>query len=266
MRRLLAAVLLAAACCVGAVHAVPARAAGCVAPSIAVLVDFGGGTVQRACTGPGGTGLSVLSRTFGYTTVTGEPFVCQIAGRPKSQCKHTPPATAYWAYFHVLPGHSSWSYSSLGAGSYTPPAGSAEGWAFGGGRAPNYPAGSALPTKPAPPPYTAPKPRPTATRTTTTTESPPRLPSTSVTVPTQSRTAASRPPATSSRSGSATPAPTPGASVEPTAAVASVRDVPARATGKPQHRSPVPTILGLSVVGVLAAVAAVLMVRRRDEL
>jgi hypothetical protein len=160
-----AVVGLAAAGLVGA-PANPARAAGCTSPSVAVVVDFGhfGGGVQRGCVAPGGTGLQVLAAVFGVTQVQREPgFVCRINGLPtKAQdaCVNTPPSNAYWAYFHGRAG-SGWVYSAAGAGTYVPPPGTVDGWAFGGGASPGVSVASVLPAKVAPPPtHTRPKPTP----------------------------------------------------------------------------------------------------------
>src|SRR5262249_3910487 len=94
---------------------------------------------------------------FGYTFVPRQPgFVCQIDGLP-DPCNGAP-ATAYWAYWHGQPG-GSWTYSNEGAGSYTPPPGSVEGWAFGARQQPGTP----HPPRPAPGP-TTPTARPATAR------------------------------------------------------------------------------------------------------
>lgn len=61
-------------------------------------------------------------------------FICQLNTLP-NPCNGAP-ATAYWSYWHASHG-GAWSYSSLGAGSYHPAAGSVEGWAFGAGTQPS---------------------------------------------------------------------------------------------------------------------------------
>ena len=105
---------------------------------VTVVADFTklGGKIKTACdpTNPK-TGLAALTGAgFTYTFVPKFPgFVCTIDKLP-SPCNGAP-ATAYWSYWHAKP-HGKWVYSSLGAGSYHPAAGSVQGWAFGAGKAP----------------------------------------------------------------------------------------------------------------------------------
>ncbi|ASW55374.1 hypothetical protein [Plantactinospora sp. KBS50] len=144
---LLAAVVAAVA--VSAVEPAPraAQAAACTGTSgVTVVVDFAalGGGVQVGCApGDPATGLAAL-QSAGFT-VTGTArwglaFVCRINGKPTSAtepCVNTPPATAYWSYWHASGSGAAWSYSSSGASSYNPAPGSVEGWAFGAGAAPS---------------------------------------------------------------------------------------------------------------------------------
>jgi hypothetical protein len=211
-----AAVGLAAVGLVG-VPATPARAAGCTAPSVAVVVDFGhfGGGIQRGCVPPGGTGLQVLASVFAVTQVQREPgFVCRINGLPteaQDACVNTPPSNAYWAYFHGRAG-SGWMYSAASAATYVPPPGTVEGWAFGGGAPPGVLVASVLPTKPAPPP-THSGPKPTAAPThrvpappgTTAAASAPTHPATTARPKTSVSTAPSGPPMSRGTSGSDPP-------------------------------------------------------------
>jgi hypothetical protein len=151
----LAAGVLAGGWLVAGVAAAPAaHAAGCTTSNgVTVVVDFGslGGGIQVGCASGGqSSGLGALSAAgFPYTFVPRQPgLVCQIASLP-SPCNGAP-TNAYWAYWHAQPG-GTWSYSTLGAGSYTPPAGSVEGWAFGAGAQPGI-APPRLPATPRPPP------------------------------------------------------------------------------------------------------------------
>ena len=135
-----------------------AGAAACVGSSgVTVVVDFGAlGGVQVGCAaGDPASGLAALSGAgFGYTFVPRQQgLVCTINGRP-DPCNGAP-TSAYWSYWHARPG-GSWTYSSIGAGSYNPVPGSVEGWSFGAGSAP----GIAPPNVPAPPPPPAPQPPP----------------------------------------------------------------------------------------------------------
>jgi hypothetical protein len=120
-----------------------AHASSC--SGVTVVVDYAslGGGVTTACdpTDPA-TGLAAL-QAAGFT-VTGTQrwglaFVCRINGKPtaaQDPCVNTPPATAYWSYWHGTPG-GTWTYSSLGASSYNPAPGTVEGWAFGAGARPS---------------------------------------------------------------------------------------------------------------------------------
>ncbi|MFY1692837.1 hypothetical protein [Plantactinospora sp. WMMB782] len=124
----------------------PAHAAACgPGTGVTVVVDFTafGLGVQTACyLGDPPTGLAALQGA-GYT-VTGTQrwglaFICRINGRPTpvaEPCVNTPPASAYWSYWHATPG-GTWSYSTLGATSYNPAQGTVEGWRFGSGQAPS---------------------------------------------------------------------------------------------------------------------------------
>jgi hypothetical protein len=123
-----------------------AHAAACTGSTgVTVVVDFAalGGGVQVGCRlGDPSTGLAAL--TGAGFTVTGTQrwglaFVCRINGKPTAAtepCVNTPPATAYWSYWHAIPG-GTWSYSTVGASSYNPAQGTVEGWAFGAGAAPS---------------------------------------------------------------------------------------------------------------------------------
>ena len=122
---------------------------------VTVIVDFTplGGQVMRGCApGTPATGLAALQQAGFTVTGTqryGDAFVCRIDGLPTANqqaCVNTPPANAYWAYFHALPGQTQWTYSTGGAASYQPPPGSIDGWAFGSGGAPSVPPSAAEPT------------------------------------------------------------------------------------------------------------------------
>lgn len=153
-RLLTAASLTAAAAFTGiGAGAVPASAAaqpmsGCSTTTGVVLaVDFShwGGPVLRACGTTPTTGYDLLNEGGWRTTGTGHDgpaFICRIgysgyrggAQYPTSEqdsCVLTPPASAYWSYWHADPGQNSWSYSQLGAMSYHPKPGSVDLWTFG---------------------------------------------------------------------------------------------------------------------------------------
>ncbi|GAB2895931.1 hypothetical protein [Streptomyces mayteni] len=108
------------------------------AGGVTVVVDFrelGGGRVVRCAPGGQADGLAAL-RDAGFqvngTSRWGDSFVCRINNRPAPEsepCVDTPPASAYWSYWHADNG-GSWTYSQLGATYRTPPEGSFEGWSF----------------------------------------------------------------------------------------------------------------------------------------
>ncbi len=63
----------------------------------------------------------------------GLAFICQIGGDPPDDsCQSTPPADAYWSFWYADSGNNSWTYSTVGAMSLEPQAGSVEYWVFGG--------------------------------------------------------------------------------------------------------------------------------------
>ncbi|WP_025620304.1 hypothetical protein [Salinispora cortesiana] len=148
----------------------PAAAAGSAgycpdASGVTVVVDFnelGGGTVVRCAPGSQATGLAALKSAGFQITGTlrwGEGFICRIEGKPSAdteKCVDTPPASAYWSYWHA-PNGGSWTYSDKGVLNRTPPAGSFEGWSFSLNRDPNdAPRPGVAPSRPAPPPPASP--------------------------------------------------------------------------------------------------------------
>lgn len=180
MRRHLARLAAAAALVIpaGLVGAAPGQAAPCVGTSgVTVIVQWGDSLDVRCAPGDPTTGADALAKAgFGIVQVRTQPgFVCRISGNPSSDpCINTPPASAYWSYWHANPGQS-WIYSNWGA--YAPqsdPApGSYQAWRFGSGQSPAYSVPRAAAPSPAPRPTTrtttaAPRPsatsRPTATK------------------------------------------------------------------------------------------------------
>ncbi|MFJ3216570.1 hypothetical protein ACIPLC_11680 [Kitasatospora sp. NPDC086801] len=115
---------------------------------VVLAVDFSkwGGPLLRSCGTTPTTGYTLLNQGGWKTTGTGHDgpaFVCRIGysgfqgGKQyptpdQEKCVLTPPATAYWSYWHADPGENSWSYSQLGAMSYQPKPGSVDLWIFGG--------------------------------------------------------------------------------------------------------------------------------------
>nr|WP_256095534.1 hypothetical protein [Micromonospora carbonacea] len=148
----------------------PATAAGTAgycpdASGVTVVVDFnelGGGTVVRCARGEQSTGLAALKSSGFLVTGTlrwGEGFVCRIEGKPSAaaeKCVDTPPASAYWSYWHAANG-GSWTYSDKGVLNRKPPAGTFEGWSFSLNRTANdAPRPGIAPKRPSPPPPSPP--------------------------------------------------------------------------------------------------------------
>ncbi|QDQ15102.1 hypothetical protein [Streptomyces spectabilis] len=105
---------------------------------VTVVVDFrelGGTTLVRCAVGSQRTGLAALKDAGIQVTGTnrwGESFICRLEGKPgadREPCLDTPPAKAYWSYWHASDG-GRWTYSQYGATYRTPPKGSFEGWSF----------------------------------------------------------------------------------------------------------------------------------------
>ncbi|MFG2915145.1 hypothetical protein ACGF0D_19955 [Kitasatospora sp. NPDC048298] len=115
---------------------------------VVLAVDFGkwGGPLLRSCGTTPTTGYTLLNQGGWKTTGTGHDgpaFICRIGysgfqgGKQyptpdQEKCVLTPPATAYWSYWHADPGQNTWSYSQLGAMLYQPKPGSVDLWIFGG--------------------------------------------------------------------------------------------------------------------------------------
>jgi hypothetical protein len=113
-------------------------AAACTSSSgVTVVVDYGslGGT-SVGCARSTGSGIDMLQaagHTVTYVSPRQPGFVCTIDRLP-DPCNGAP-SSAYWSYWHASAG-GTWSYSTVGAASTHPKAGTVEGWAFGTGVAP----------------------------------------------------------------------------------------------------------------------------------
>lgn len=104
-----------------------------------VVVDFApwGGDIERGCAATLSTGYNAMI-SAGFTPAgdeeDGPAFICRIDNEPppnEEACVDTPPASESWSYWHADAGQSVWTYSSQGAMSYEPPAGSVDAWIFG---------------------------------------------------------------------------------------------------------------------------------------
>ncbi|MCM2424672.1 hypothetical protein [Streptomyces sp. RKAG337] len=154
--RLLGAVGLTLAVALAGVGVSAAPAAATALPigqcttssGVILAVDFShwGGPLLRSCGTTPTTGYTLLNQGGWQTTGTGHDgpaFICRIGYSgyqggtryptpSQDSCVLTPPASAYWSYWHADPGRNTWSYSQLGAMSYHPVAGSVDLWIFGG--------------------------------------------------------------------------------------------------------------------------------------
>lgn len=115
---------------------------------VVLAVDFShwGGPIYRSCGTTPTTGYELLNQGGWRTTGTGHDgpaFICRIGysnhhgGKQyptprQDDCVLTPPASAYWSYWHADTGQNTWTYSQLGAMLYKPKPGSVDLWIFGG--------------------------------------------------------------------------------------------------------------------------------------
>ncbi len=244
---------------------------------VILAVDFGhwGGPVLRACGTTPTTGFTLLNEGGWHTTGTGHDgpaFICRIGydgyhggtQYPTSKdesCVLTPPASAYWSYWHADPGQNTWSYSQLGAMSYRPKPGSVDLWNFGGTNIAGT-TGSGIPTispnslrahNTTPISGTHPKPTATAKHTVTTTPTTP----------------GARPAATATHGGTASPtrstAQGPGGltiSGARSPSSSDIVDAPAIAARHASRGSTTPAIVALVIVVLLAAAGIVAVLRR----
>ncbi|MEO7269702.1 MAG: hypothetical protein ABIW49_10905 [Knoellia sp.] len=172
--RVLGAVVGAALLTAGLVGAgAPAQAAACSGTTgVTVVIQSENGSSTRCAPGDPGSAYAALESVASVTPVSTQPgFICQINDYPNANCSRTPPASAYWAFFHA-PAGGSWTYSQSGASSYNPKPGSSVGFRFGSGAPPSVspaaPAPAPKPTTAKPQPTTAaPKPTTAAPRATT---------------------------------------------------------------------------------------------------
>ncbi|OZM72062.1 hypothetical protein CFN78_16060 [Amycolatopsis antarctica] len=115
------------------------------ANGVTVVVDFqrlGGDVVIRCSPGVQDSGLAALQNAGFEVSGTdrwGPAFVCRLEGRPAADtepCIDTPPADAYWSYWHA-PNGGGWTSSQYGLMNRTPPPGTFEGWSFAEDRGEN---------------------------------------------------------------------------------------------------------------------------------
>ena len=250
---------------------------------VTVVVDFqalGGGVVTRCAPGSPASGFKALTAAgFTIGEVQNVPgFLCRIDGKPtvsQDRCVNTPPASAYWSYWHASRG-GTWITSQEGGKTRKPPVGSVDGWSFSDDGSPGAtpppgitpPAPAATPRPPTATPRPAtPRPatpNPTASKTPASdasTATPPPASSVIVTPP----GSASTEPTTDSTSANPDAAATPPSSE---AAVSSVADPGAAAVSGPDDGAasagspPLGTLLGIGLVIVIGGAALVATGRR----
>jgi hypothetical protein len=113
---------------------------------VIVAVDFShfGKPSERGCDPTTTTGYAAL-QAAGFVTAgdqqDGPAFICRINNLPspsQDPCINTPPASAFWSYWHANSGQSAWTLSGLGAATYQPKPGSVDAWAFGARTPPTF--------------------------------------------------------------------------------------------------------------------------------
>jgi hypothetical protein len=237
------------------------------AKGVTVVVDFRalGGDVQIRCdTGATSstTGLTALHGA-GFSTAgtyhDGAGFVCRINSQPPTsaeKCLLTPPATAYWSYWHA-PNGGSWTYSSFGAMGRDVIVGGFEGWSFHKGSGSANPPGARA-TRPPPPPVPTYKLGPAASAKAKASASAARS--------SASSSAAAK--ATSSKPATTTATSSAGPSDPPTTPDGSSTSADVQAGGQlpgddpPDGGSPWPFVIGLGAVALVGAGAGVVVYQR----
>ncbi|SEG76038.1 hypothetical protein SAMN04489712_111112 [Thermomonospora echinospora] len=236
------------------------------AGGVTVVIDFqelGGPSIVRCAPGPQDTGLAALQNAGISVTGTarwGLGFICRIEGKPgpsSEPCIDTPPASAYWSYWHA-PNGGTWHYSDWGVKNRRPPPGSFEGWSFSKNRtAATNPQPRIAPVRPErPKDPDSPAPRSSGRPSPSTSASPP-------------------PSASPSASASSTPTvsdsaePTPGPTDTPTQAPGWTggAELPPAVPSAASEPMPVSTALGIGFLLslLIAAVYATVVRARRDR-
>src|SRR4051794_3189411 len=139
----LARLLVVVVAFLGATTTGGARAIADTATTAVIVIDTG--TSVHAVTVDVGSGISGLAALERVASVTKLAYagnggaVCSIDGfgneATQSGCL-VGPNSQYWAYFHASGGAGAWTYSPVGAGSFTVHGGDVEGWRYGTGAKP----------------------------------------------------------------------------------------------------------------------------------
>ncbi|MCA0297198.1 MAG: hypothetical protein LCH96_18175 [Actinobacteria bacterium] len=160
MRRFLLAAALAIPLLAGAAVATPTQAQAATCSGVWVVVDYGSlGGVSTKCATKYSTGTEAL-RSAGFSPTLDNGMITKISGKPSNPDINK----AYWSYWHASrsgDGYGDWSYSNLGANSYHPTKGNAEGWRY------QSLDDGKVPPSASPPKTETSTPTPTATKTST---------------------------------------------------------------------------------------------------
>lgn len=242
--------LLAPLAMVGATPAVAESVKVC--SGVWVIVDFGElGGISTQCATKFDTGTAAL-KSAGFTPTLENSMLVKLDGKPTKPDIYK----SYWSYWQATRAddgsYSEWKYSDLGANSYHPTKGNAEGWryqALADGKVhpdatpPSAPVATPEPTS-KPSETAKPSPKPTATKTVTK-------------APTS--TSSATPSATDSPSASAAPTTPPATPSEPTGWPSAASPAPEGTVNPPIEPAPSGTPVGALVAGglVLAGGAGV---------
>ncbi|MCB0912776.1 MAG: hypothetical protein KDB60_14280 [Propionibacteriaceae bacterium] len=224
MRRLLLAAALTATLAASAAASTTTQASplpqAATCSGVWVVVDYGslGGTSTK-CATSFGTGTKAL-RSAGFSVTMDEGFVLKVNGKPANP----DPNTAYWSYWHAAADEDgswgAWSYSSLGADSYHPTTGAAEGWRY------QRLSDGKVPPGVKPPVATTPTPTPTPTKTTTKPSAKPTRTATKTATASATRTTSAHVTATKSATAKKKPKASAEPSLAPSATTATTEATP----------------------------------------
>lgn len=130
--RLLLGVLLTLGQLVAAIPANADPITSC--PGVLVVVEAQPGQASNGCATDAATGTDALRRAGFTISRASNGMLCRLGGLP-SVCSVS--ATGYWSYWHAVStgaeGYGPWEYSQVGADTFQPQAGDAEGWVYGDG-------------------------------------------------------------------------------------------------------------------------------------
>ncbi len=147
-----------------------ASAADCTTETgVLVVVDFGDGRVQSGCASGNPASGEGATTAAGFALAhNASGLICRVASYP-ADCPASPPFDAYWSFWHSTQradgSYTGWVFARVGAAAWDPPAGSVQGWRFGGGGAVAPAHRSSPPAAPAPSPTPTPTPTPKPTPT-----------------------------------------------------------------------------------------------------